>query len=284
MAQNSPTTESIFDFFYLDNPKIKSFYAQLNGLGSLNALKNTNQIGDTRKLEATVGVPAVTGGKLANDHTVNTTSEHLYDGIPTMPREMINRLDELGFINRELNDDMLGNLVLLEGRLGVTDIGVVKELVEPALNFYIKDLTKKNTKEARELAKALKENTKDAANMVRGIPFGLEAKLLHDTGQKDEETGVSLCNEVWMTLNRDEIVGTPTDLNFKHSEFLAGSWYVLGVLDALPFDNFTFNTDPNEFRDGVVSMIKMVREFAGRPQTAYGITPIAIFRVLKPKL
>ncbi|MFX4647043.1 hypothetical protein ABTB84_20015, partial [Acinetobacter baumannii] len=78
-----------------------------------------------------------------------------------MPREMINRLDELGFINRELNDDMLGNLVLLEGRLGVTDIGVVKELVEPALNFYIKDLTKKNTKEARELAKALKENTKD---------------------------------------------------------------------------------------------------------------------------
>ena len=43
-----------------------------------------------------------------------------------------------------------------------------------------------------------------------------------------------MCNEVWMTLNRDEIVGTPTDLNFKHSEFLAGSWYVLGVLDALP--------------------------------------------------
>ncbi|MFH4134990.1 hypothetical protein WAI79_21510, partial [Acinetobacter baumannii] len=80
----------------------------------------------------------------------------LYDGIPTMPREMINRLDELGFINRELNDEMLGNLVLLEGRLGVTDIGVVKELVEPALNFYIKDLIKKNTKETRELAKTLK--------------------------------------------------------------------------------------------------------------------------------
>lgn len=283
MAQNSPTTESIFDFFYLDNPKIKSFYAQLNGLGSLNTLKNTSQIGDTRKLEATVGVPTVTGGKMGNDHTVNTSSEHLYDGIPTMPREMINRLDELGFIHKELNDEMLGNLVLLEGRLGVTDVGVVRELVEPALNFYIKDLMKKNTKETRELAKTLKDNSKEAITMVKGVPFGLEAKLLHHTGKHDEETGIALCNEVWMTLNRQELLGTPTDLNFKHSEFLAGNWYVLGVLDALPFDSFTFNTDPNEFRDGVLTIIKMMREFAGRPQTAYGITPIAIFRVLKPK-
>lgn len=282
MAQESQNIESIFDFFYLDNPKIKSFYAQLNGLGSLNTLKNTSQIGDTRKMEATVGLPTVTGGKMGNDHSVNSASEHTYDGIPTMPREMIDRLDELGFIHQELSEDILGNLVLLKGRLGVIDIEVTKELFEPALNVYLKELNEQNTPESRKLAKDLKSNLKDITSLFKGIPFGLEAKLLHKTGTKND-SGVDLCNEVWMTLNRAEIVGSPLDLNFKHGEFLAGDWHVLGVLDALPFDGFTFDTDPNEFRDGIVTMLNMVRTIAGRPETAYGITPIAIFRVLRPK-
>lgn len=284
MALDSQTIESIFDFFYLDNPKIKSFYAQLNGVGSLNTLKNTSQIGDVRKIEATVGAPAIAGGKLGNDHSASTTSEHLYDGIPTMPREMINILDDLGFIYRELSDAMLGNLVLLTGRLGVIDIEVTKELVGPALNFYIKDLLKENTQESRNLAKEIKDNLKDITQLFKGIPFGLEAKLLQYTGKIDEESGIPLCNEAWMTLNRDEIIGNPLDLNFKHGEFLAGEWHVLGVLDALPYDDFTYTTAPNEFRDGIVNMVKMIKTVAGRPDSAFGITPIAIFRVLKPQI
>ncbi|MDV7620555.1 hypothetical protein ACKEPO_15950 [Acinetobacter baumannii] len=280
MGQESQSIESIFDFFYLDNPKIKSFYAQLNGLGALNTLKNTSQIGDTRKLEASVGVPTITGGKMGNDHSVSTTSEHLYDGLPTMPREMIDRLDELGFIRKELNADMLGNLVLLKGRLGVFDIGVSKELMDPALNMHIKDLERdpRNKKEAAEL----KKNKQDLVNFCKSIPFSLEAKVLVKTGSKTDE-GVDLAEEVWMTLNRAEMSGSSHDLNFKHGEFLAGDWHVLGVLDALPFDDFTFDTDKNDFREGISSLIQLMKEFVGRPKTAYGLTPIAIFRVLKAK-
>lgn len=280
MAQDLQNIESIFDFFYLDNPKIKSFYAQLNGLGALNSLKSTSQIGDTRKMEATVGIPAVTGGKMANDHTVNTSSEHLYDGMPTMPREMINRLDELGFISRELNQDMLGSLVLLSGKLGIIDIGVSKELLEPAINIHIKNLEKDN--KTKKEAAELKNNKQDIVTFCKAIPFGLEAKVLVKNGETGSD-GVDLAEEVWMTLNRDEMVGSPHDINFKHGEYLAGEWYVLGVLDALPFDGFTFNTDQNEFREGIGMLIKLMKEFVGRPETAYGITPIAIFRVLKPK-
>ncbi|WP_336004832.1 hypothetical protein [Acinetobacter pittii] len=280
MGQESQSIESIFDFFYLDNPKIKSFYAQLNGLGALNTLKNTSQIGDTRKLEASVGVPTITGGKMGNDHSVSTTAEHLYDGLPTMPREMIDRLDELGFIRKELNADMLGNLVLLKGRLGVFDIGVSKELMDPALNIHIKDLERdqRTKKEAAEL----KKNKQDLVNFCKSIPFSLEAKVLVKTGSKTDE-GVDLAEEVWMTLNRAEMSGSSHDLNFKHGEFLAGDWHVLGVLDALPFDDFTFDTDKNDFREGISSLIQLMKEFVGRPKTAYGLTPIAIFRVLKPK-
>lgn len=281
MAQDSQDIESIFDFFYLDNPKIKSFYAQLNGLGALNSLKNTSQISDSRKLEATAGLPPVAGGKMASDHTANTASESVYDGLPTMPREMINRLDELGFIHRELSPSMLGNLVLYEGRLGITDIGVAKELLNPALNFHIKDLMSDN--KTKKEGVALKSIQKDMIDFFKGLPFSLEAKLLVDDGSIDEDTGIPYAHEVWMTLNRDEVVGSPHDLNFKHGEFLAGKWYVLGVLDALPHDEFKFNTKESEISEGISTLIKLMKELVGRPETSFGITPIAIFRVLKPR-
>lgn len=281
MEQDLQNIESIFDFFYLDNLKIKSFYAQLNGLGALNSLKQTSQITDIRKLEANANVPLVAGGKMGSDHSAQTSSEYQYDSLPTMPREMINKLDELGFIHRNLDENMLGNLVLYEGRLGVIDIGVAKELVEPALNFHIKELQK--DQKNRKLAKDLKDNLKDIIAFYKGVPFGLEAKLLVSTGNTGED-GIPLCDEVWMTLNRDEMVGSPHDLNFKHGEFLSGSWYVLGVLDALPFDNFTYNTAPNELREGITELVNMMKQMMGRPNEAFGITPVAIFRVLRPTL
>lgn len=281
MAQESQIIESIFDFFYLDNPKIKSFYAQLNGLGALNSLKSTSQIGDIRKLEASVSLPTIANGKMGTDHSANTSSEHLYDGIPTMPREMINKLDELGFIHRVLDESMLGNLVLYEGRLGVLDVGVAKELLEPALNMHIRELDK--NKETKKLAHDMRSNLKEMTIFYKNIPFGLEARLLVSTGNFHPESGIPLCDEVWMTLNRDEMSGSPYDLNFKHGEFMSGKWYVLGVLDALPYDNFTYTTAPNELKDGISELITTMQKMIGRPDSAFGMTPIAIFRVLKPQ-
>ena len=281
MGQALPNTESIFDFFYVDTLKIKSFYAQLTGNGALTSLKHTNQVADARVLEATVGIPTVAGGKGGNTHTANRGSEHQYDASPTMPREMIDRLDELGYIHRELSDDMLGNLVLYKGTLGVVDVGVAKDLVEPALNLHLKELLAGNQQQ-KNSANEIKKNLKDMISFVKSIPFAVEARLLVSTGEKNE-SGVQLANEIWMSLSRDEMVGSPHDLNFKHGEYLAGELYVLGVLDAVPFDGLTFETEDNELREGITALTKMMKETMGRPATAYGLSPVAIFRVLKPK-
>ncbi|UNW05939.1 hypothetical protein MOV98_09155 [Acinetobacter variabilis] len=69
-----------------------------------------------------------------------------------MPREMINRLDELGFIHRELDATQLGSLVLLEGRLSVVDVSVIKEFMEPATDFMVAampNITDSHKKESR---------------------------------------------------------------------------------------------------------------------------------------
>ncbi|WP_395442645.1 hypothetical protein [Acinetobacter sp. P1332] len=278
MAQDSQNIESIFDFFYLDNPKIKSFYAQLNGLGALNTLKNTSQIGDTRKMEATVGVPTVTGGKMGNDHTVNTTSEQLYDGLPTMPREMINRLDQLGYINRELTPDNLGALVLLKGYLNITDIEVMKGVIDPTIKFTLNSMP--NTTGAHKEKRKNFENTiNPVIEFMKNVPFALSCNLFVPSESDDQLT------QVWMSLAREDMSSVIHDINFKHGEKLAGKWYVLGILDAIPNSMDSSNIvlpnsgEMEQFKKAMSEMMKMF----GRNDGAYGMTPIAIFRVLKPK-
>lgn len=278
MAQDSQNIESIFDFFYLDNPKIKSFYAQLNGLGALNTLKNTSQIGDTRKMEATVGVPTVTGGKMGNDHTVNTTSEQLYDGLPTMPREMINRLDELGFIQKNLSPENLGDLVLVQGYLNITDIEVMKGVIDPTIKFALNSMP--NTTGAhKEKRKSFENTINPVIEFMKNVPFALSCNLFVPFESDDQLT------QVWMSLAREDMSSVIHDINFKHGEKLAGKWYVLGILDAIPNSMDSSNIvlpnsgEMEQFKKAMSEMMKMF----GRDDEAYGMTPIAIFRVLKPK-
>lgn len=277
MAHNSQNIESIFDFFYLDNQKIKSFYAQLNGFGSLSSLKHTSQVGDTRKLEATIGVPAVTGGKMGNDHTASNAAEHMYDGIPTMPREMINQLDELGFIYKELVPENLGSLVLLHGYLNITDIEVMKGVIDPTISFMMNAMPNK-TSVHKAKKKELETTIEPMVAFMKNIPFALSCNLFVPSKEDDFK-------QVWMSLSREDMSSVIHDINFKHGEKLAGMWYVLGVLDAIPnsMDKTNFmlpeNGDMAQFKKSMSEMMKMF----GRDDEDYGMTPIAIFRVLKPR-
>lgn len=277
MAQESPSTKSVYDFFYVDTGKIKSFYAQLMGNGSISTYKEINQASDQQHKEATVGLPAVTGGKLAHTHAAQQSGERVYDAMPTMPREMINKLDELGYIYRELSPDMLGNLVLYKGTLGVVDVSVVKELVEPAINFQVKELSKGNAAQKKE-AQAFKDQLKEVVSLMKAIPYAIEAQLLVSSSDHSDTK-----EHIWMTLSRDEMVGSPHDLNFKHGEFLAGDWYVLGVLDATPNDTAEHEPPRTEIRTMVGTVVGMLRQLFGRSERSYSMTPIAIFRVLTPR-
>lgn len=277
MAQEQPSIESLFDFFYLDKRKISSFYAQLTGNGSIESYKETHSILDEKAMEATVGVPTVTGGKLGSKESSNSGGERYYNAVDTMPREMINRLDELGFINRDLSDSNLGQLVLIKGRLGIIDVNMLSAIVEPALNYYISEMKASSNKEDREGIKSISKHKADLINFIKNMPFAIQSRFL--VGDKDE------FKQVWMTLNRDELSIPTHDINFKHGEIMAGEWYLLGVLDALPGDGFEHDESSSSDIQGVIrEFVNQLRNFAGRPSTSYGITPVAIFRNIKTSL
>lgn len=289
MVEDLPNINSLYDYFYLDNTKINSFYAQLTGNGSIDLIKQTFRKSDTMLGEGTVGIPTVTGGKLGANRTNDTSAERHFKASDIMPREMMNRLDELGFIGRKLDRINLGRLVLLKGNLGVVDIGMIKEMIEPAINFYIYELESKmnacsDKTEKNQLKTQIgnfKKTKDDLIKFVKSVPFAIQCRFLSHDGSKNELGHLSV-DEVWMTLNRGELVAPTYDINFKHGEFITGEWYLLGVLDALPNDDFTYNTTTSEIDDMVATILQGLREFVGRPKTSFGITPIAIFRNIEP--
>lgn len=272
MAQDSQNTESIFDFLYVDTYRIKSYYAQLTGFGTLLGLKMSDNTVMTELKEATVGAPAVASGKLSHSDTVTNIGERSYDALPSMPVDVINRLDELGFIGRELSHDNLGNLVLLSGKLGISDISLLKDMIDMMLSQSAeeKSQAEPNHKKRKQIYDQEIKSNKHIADFLKHIPYSLEARLIlnHD--------------EVWMTLNRGEIIGNAYDINFKHGDFLSGDYYVLGVLDAIPNDHYSNHQHQNEFRIAMSTMLQELKALMGRPENCYGITPIAIFRVIKP--
>lgn len=265
MVQELHDIKSIFDFLYLDNTKIKSFYAQLTGLGALTNVKENDELSTVQNKDAGVSVLSVASAKIAHQEGMKRAGERLYDAIPTMPREMINKLDELGFIERELSEKTAGQLVLLQGKLSITDISSLKDLIEPAFNFKVQELMKTKSSKMQQIR--LKQEFQSVLDLVKVIPYALEATL-----HIGDDT-------VWMTLNRDEMVGNPHDINLKHGNILFGDYYVLGVLDAIP--NNKQAPMNHKLREFIGDFVDEFLAEIGRSPESYGITPIAIFRVIR---
>ncbi|MBF7694178.1 DUF6414 family protein [Acinetobacter pollinis] len=278
MAQESQDIESIFDFFYLDTRKISSFYAQLTGSGAISTRKNISITLDETTNEY-AGNLKVISGKHGSKNNSGQNSEDSFDASVTMPREMIDRLDELGYIYRDLTPENLGSIVLLNGFLSVNDIEVMKGLIKPSFDFMLQQMPNKTGADKTKIQQ-FKKLTEPLLGFISHLPFALSCSLY----AKDEHT--DNLTEVWMSLTREDISSQVHDISFKHGDTLAGQWYVLGVLDAIPnaLDENKQNI-PNVNDDGFGEFKKSISEVLkmfGRNSESYGMTPIAIFRVLKP--
>ena len=93
---------------------------------------------------------------------------------------------------------------------------------------------------------------------------------------------------VWSSLREESLVIPGSELLLKHGVGIAGSWTALGVLDALPDGATQELYVAEQLQAGlslgllggqVISHIApAVRQLLGRPGSAYGITPLLIFR------
>lgn len=267
MMLEQPDIDCIYDFVYLDIPRLTSYLAQLDDDGILLSIKKTRQLTEEQKSLNSVGYNA-TKTASENNELLGKQAERHYDSTSTALYSVIDRLDELGFIKRNIHESNFGQLLLCSGTITFQDIRMMRNLWDPIMKLAFSQQNQgKNS-----ASKSIKAKEIDLfKTLVMAMPHALLMTLRTE--------GESL----WSSLEESHLKINSDDITLKHGSSFSGHWHVLGILDAKPdHENSQAmqSTSNNEIIDGMMEVANAIRLFVGRPSNAYGITPIAIFRTV----
>ncbi|MGZ8907883.1 MAG: DUF6414 family protein [Methylobacter sp.] len=269
MAQEQPSIDSIYDFIYLDTKRLTSFLAQLDDDGVLLSIKKTKHIEEEQKNLGSLGLTG-TRATTEDNTTLSKQSEKHYDSSIVAMYDVINRLDELGFIKKSISATAMGQLLLCSGTITFHDIRMMRDLWDPIMKHVINQQV---SQAVSKHDKALLQNRTKEAEHLKSILTALPHALLMTLFSEGES--------LWSSLEEEHLKMNSDDITLKHGANFAGQWHVLGILDAKPDAGSTVpRKTGNELFDGMAEMLSIIRTTLGRPANAYGITPVAIFRTV----
>jgi hypothetical protein len=290
--------DSVYDFLYQDVRRVGSYLAQLTPSGHVQSVKQTKSTEsaehtDVQASAAASAVVAKAEGKLsAQIGTKNADGlERMIDPLWANAIDLLNLVDQRGILHRDAKKARIGQFVLVSGELGLIDLSHLSlvwgtpELRtacersfaaglknDPASEGLIKTFIKQNNKTTSEqdfLALA-----KFMINVFKELPESIQGRISDGEG-----------NLFSFSLREDGLISTPTDLFLKHGIVIAGMWAVVGILDAQPDNAADQDNPPGKFLgltgNPLVSLLKGVAGLGrqvGRPDNAFGITPLLIFR------
>ncbi|WP_406720432.1 hypothetical protein RPE78_09635 [Thioclava litoralis] len=291
---------SVYDFMYYDVTRTASLLAQCDPSGHLTQLSQVRSAREGRDSKASFDGSA----NIALAKVKNSTEEHLirsheqgvsrtYDPSWSNARQLLDILNERGLIRRDIRTAEVGQIVLLEGALAIYDLKLVSQIWN--LNSVSKLLkksfspipdippAKRNTPGGKALAKLANDAKEEAklhaelaSEILPNLPHSVQLRLKTD----DEELA-------WASIDRGGLTTEGTDIALKHGVNIPGRWAVLGILDA-PIEEDVDTGPRMQSNDGAEmlsilyeSFVPIVRQFAGRPKGALGITPLLVFREVK---
>lgn len=204
--------------------------------------------------------------------------ERQFDPLWTTPIAVMNRLDELGFIKRSINEARIGQLILVSGYMQILDIRMLKELWPTVLTEAKKqaEAVQHGSRQPRKASG--KSTTVDAeikamSEGLRHLPHSLQMHLLTNEGI------------LWATLNPDQMIVSAEDFLLKHGSAVPGEWYLLCVVDSFaPMNAIPIWGDLpiSDLAKAMMGAAEQIRIQFGRPSGTVAVTPLSIFRAISP--
>lgn len=271
--QGLQSTESLYDFVYLDRDRLAAFSAQIFDNGTLTGLKTEDKVQSQAASEMSAGLrPVFTAAEKENLTNIRGI-EKQFDVGWALPLNVLNKLDELGLIKRSLADADFGELVLFSGSINIIDLNMMRELWEPiaemeAANRQPKTQTAAKKREAEQERKAYK----NIASIMKHLPHSIQLRVFND----DEQA--------WSSLRREFLTINPEDFVLKHGPSIQGKWHCLAILDGKPSaddESLSIPEGANDLEFAMWQMSAQLRFLLGRSDLAYGLTPITIFRSVR---
>jgi hypothetical protein len=270
MAQGSQNTASILDFLYVDRPRLASYAAQLFNKGVLRS---------TKTQDATAG--SAGGGVAASAFTLASVNaaarsetrsqvEQEFDASHSLPLNVLDRLDELGYISPDIKAASLGDLFLIQGKIRFLDYRLLKDCWDEIYPFTVQQ---QQQEQGGKLLKASqKEQMKNIFKLMKALPHSTELILHHADLM------------VWTNPNPEHLTVASNALMFSHGSSLPGTWGMLASLDGKPEIQEDFAAMPmvKEFQFAMWQVTEGLRQILGRPYAAYAATPLVIYREILP--
>lgn len=278
MEQESEDINSLYDFIYVDRDRLASYSAQLFNDGILSSAKKSVHSQDA-KSKTFSGHLGVASAALDGLSTIGEVYERTFDASWTLPLNVINSLDEHGFIKKDFKTAGMGSVVLVKGSAALLDVGLIKSLWEPALDFFVSFLPDKTARHRSE-KKQLRDQWSKFGNILSRFPLSVQIHL-------DSEG-----SKLWASLNQECMIARSDDIALKYGGSITGECIVIGVLDARPdegdrsgeSEHLDADLDISDFSNlfaAMTTMMNSIRDLVGRPSGAYGITPIMISRIIR---
>ncbi|MGE4188108.1 MAG: hypothetical protein AB7E81_24320 [Hyphomicrobiaceae bacterium] len=295
-GQGDPQNDSVYDFLYHDVRRVGSFLAQFDDSGHLQQVIQSERAvkGQRRGWQfklggsiALVGSANAEGGRTPAEGGAEA-SERVYDPLWTNARALLDYLSGANLIQYDTRQAAIGQFVLASGSLIVLDLAMMKQawdissIRKGILQSVVQSLQGQQPPGNRHQRRAVAMGTnKNSINtefemimaLLSMMPHSIQAQMLGNE------------NVIWCTLDEASIVGRSSDLMLKYDTSISGDWYMLGILDAYP--NFASTEGLNnaivDLAGTMVGQIAarlgpVAREWLGRPNGAYGMTPLLIFR------
>jgi hypothetical protein len=265
----------VYDFLYYDSARIASFLGQFEPDGVLQTRKRVAGLGKVSQNKVAHslkgGVPTILegGGNYENfeSERYDKGAEQTYDTMWVNAISFLNYAEGRGMISTEPSEAALGAFVLLKGRLSISDMNLFKAMIENTV------LKKSLVASLAGGAPAGPRQVKQQSNSEFEIAFAL-IPILPNLVQAKIESSKS---KFWCALNPDKLSLSTGDLMLKHGADISGQWSMLGVLDAFP-NGASSDGDPQGLTEILGRFTNSLRPLLGRPEDAYGVTPLLIFR------
>lgn len=279
---SGPTeSDSVFDFLYHDPQRIGSFLGQFDPSGVAQSLRRTDQTSQGTSDQSDDGLKinaGVVSGQLGARSIALQSAQHgaelTYDPLWTNARAFLDYLAHRGMIQRDVYSARIGQFVLVKGALSVVDVAMLKDGWKLPTFRHAAGIPATTPRPGK--------GRPGAPNEPHPIEFAFE--MLGILPHSVQAVVASSSSTVWSTLRSDCLATSSGDLLLKHGLVIPGEWSILGILDAQPdfapaAEEPVFSADGDQMAAQLMTLFApLTRKLLGRPQDAFGVTPLMIFR------
>lgn len=292
-GEGASSDHSVLDFLYHDSRRIASFLSQFEPDGHLQQITRSKDGGKGKKETSATeakGNLGVASGKYtgSTETSVDLTQgyERVFDPYWANARAFLNYANENSLLVTDVAQARFGQLLHAKGQLGVMDIKMLRQAwdvknIQAQMKAGLSPSGNQHTSAAKEAKKQAEQTADFMIDMLKIMPHAVQAFFATSSGDR-----------IWGTLAEENLVTAPGDLALKHGIMIPGEWNIVAILDAMPTPEIAdYEAQATQTAIQTLTLLggspisqiaihvaPAAKLLLGRPNSAYGATPLLIFR------